>query len=70
MNFQEIADKLKTGTFLLDDNNNWEDQEIEIDDLLTAVTESCSKIQEKEKMGKAGPSNVGEKIVEPKMKNV
>jgi hypothetical protein len=37
---------MKSGTFL-DDNNNLGLQEIEIDELLTAVTESCSEIQRK-----------------------
>jgi hypothetical protein len=44
---------MKSGTFL-DDNNNLGLQEVEIDDLLTAVTESCSEIQQTGNVEEAG----------------
>jgi hypothetical protein len=50
----EFPKPMKSGTFL-DDNNNLGLQEIEIDDLLTAVTESCSEIQGKLNVVEAGP---------------
>jgi hypothetical protein len=44
---------MKSGTFL-EDYNNLGLQEIEIDELLTAVTESCAKIQRKGNVEEAG----------------
>jgi hypothetical protein len=62
MNFQEMEGKSESGKSL-DVNMDSEEQEIEVAEPITVVTESCSEIQENGSMEEAGPSVVDKDLI-------